>query len=222
MARLAACMRLQGIFLAACILLVGGYAVATVKGAQLFGPFVYGMSKSEVEKSINCAPCPDAPRNALCALEPVEFIERQWRQRFNFNNFDELQEISLSGGDNPREIAQAMRKAGWEPAFLESDDAALDLLAEAGKADPGEAARQEAEFEENALQNNASLTVYFFRKDSARRNAGKTYFQAIEQASEKLRLAALMANGENLLLSFTTPALSRKSALRYGSMIKKN
>ncbi len=85
--------------------------------------------------------------------------------------------------------------------------------------------RIEEEFVQDGLESENGLTISFFPKqfvENALKDAEITsWSQAVDQASEDLRMLNLKTDKNNIVISFTIPLLSRKNALRYGQIIRR-
>lgn len=200
------------------------------KAPRLFEDFTYGMSRDELAGRTNARPCPEAPDNnlILCAPETINLFGRDWRELFYFNNLAELQQVSLvseaDGADQFKALQAALINAGWRPVFLESPRDALDILAETKRKGAEKAEGLLGEFEENALGEAPGLKVFFFPNVYAEKVMGKLdhWSLAVDKATENFVMADLDADADAIRLTYTAPLLSRKNALRYGQMIRKN
>lgn len=191
---------------------------------NLFDDFYYGMTGSKI-KSITSAK-PDA-RNRLIlqAPEPVRYLDLAWHEQFFLNNQDELQQIVLVAVEpvSVATIAKALQHADWQPIFLETEDYAFDRLQEANAQGKDHATELVEEFIRSRHGSNANCSISFLPAtyaDYALKN-GMDFNQAVDSAGENFVAIRLMATEGDLKLSFTAPLLSRKNALRYGQIIRR-
>lgn len=193
----------------------------------LFGEYRYGMAKEAVGSL--AGPCQETQPLVFRAPRPVAWLGQEWQETFSFNSLNELQEVALSqaGKDATDYMAvqEALIGAGWQPAFLERNGAALDALHDARLKDAGEAAEKRAAFEEAALRDGETLTVSFlpeaFARKAMKSARAKTYEQALDSGPEGTVVAALTFYEGNMSLAFRAPLLSRRNALRYGQVIRR-
>lgn len=196
--------------------------------AMLFENYIYGMTRDAVIAKSGAIPCPDAPNNALllCAPARVKFLGLEWRESFWFNNLDELQQVVLEASSisaaNLDDVENKMRGAAWEPVYLETANAAFDMLEHRKGPDIEKIFAAMREFEARR-DPNGDLSVYYFPLDYFQKVAGKikSWSIAVDEARENLVVAQLVIEPAKLEIFFTAPLLSRKNALRYGEMIKR-
>lgn len=201
--------------------------MAADNAPMLFGEYRYGMAKDAV--AAIAGPCQETQPLVFRAPRPVGWLGQEWQETFSFNSLNELQEVALSQAGKDAADCMAVQKAligaGWQPAFLETDGAALDALKETRLKGADEAARERDAFEEKALRNGGTLTVSFLPEAFAKRimksARTKTYDQALDNGPENTVVAALTAYEGNLSLTFRAPLLSRRNALRYGQVIRR-
>lgn len=198
----------------------------------LFEDYTYGMAKSQIAERMDARPCPQSLGNplSLCGHAPVAHLNEEWQIIFNFNNLGELQEILLiqerKNAGQYDKVKEGLNRSDWLPVFLETDGKACDSL-EVQKKEGKEKTRELIKaFAESALENDRDLTITFFPDaylHKALKSAKiKTYMQALDMAPENFRVITLMVTGDFIKLSFTAPLLSRKNALRYGQVIRRN
>ena len=198
----------------------------------LFGEYAFGMKKADVHAKSRAVPCADEPDNrlSLCAPAPVDYLQQHWQQKFSFNNLDELQQVILEQPNAKsgqwQAILSAMVKSGWQPVFLETDDGAFDVLEQARQYGLEKETGLQGEFAQDAMKDAANLTISLFpaayyEKILADKKI-KNFAQATDKAAETMCVPRMMINDNYIKLAFTAPLLSRKNALRYGQMIKRN
>lgn len=204
--------------------------MAVEKRSYLYEDFYYGMPKKDVRKKISMASDGENKSLQLTNPAPAEFAGQKWQEIFNFNNLGELQEVILAQeGQIARKYApllQTLQGAGWQPAYYENGKTAFDLLAAVRQHGLEAAEKLRADFMRKAISEPDYLTVTFFPAAflaKVRQNAKiKTWNQAVDKAPENFCQLTLMTDADNIKLSFTTPLLARKNALRYGEMIRRN
>lgn len=199
--------------------------------ACLFENFMYDMPKPEVVQKTGAAPCPGYPNNRqmFCASKPVEFLGLSWQMMFSFNNDEKLQQVILvpekEREASYEETVARLRENGWTPVFLEIDGDAFDWIDAKRQMDEEDGDKRFKEMEQKGISG-GFLSLYFFPTDFLEKTLNNkkmtTWTQAVDAAQETFRLLCLSVDGKNIRLSFTCPLLSRKSALRYGQMIKRN
>lgn len=196
---------------------------------RLFEDYSYGMAKSQVLAKTKTVPCKPPHPLALCAATPVEFLRLKWQEKLWFNNEDKLQQIMLLYEDPAPDLftklAIELKKAGWLPIYFESEGRALDMVEQNRLHGAAGLDRIEEEFVQDGLESENGLTISFFPKqfvENALKDAEITsWSQAVDQASEDLRMLNLKTDKNNIVISFTIPLLSRKNALRYGQIIRR-
>lgn len=183
------------------------------------------MAKAKVVAQTGASPNTHNPL-ILAGQEPVGYLGLQWRCQFFFNNLDELQQVALlaNRADSGKTVETALQASGWQMAFLETPDAAYDYLGEAKTQGSAKAEALARDFAQAVPGASESLAISFLPAQVAATAMEKGYDfnQAVDNAGENLVVIRLVATPDNLRLSFTAPLLSRKNALRYGQMIRKN
>lgn len=196
--------------------------MAMENAAELFGEYFYGMDRAKVIDKSGASPCADDAGNSLvlCAAKPVDYLHLTWRERFYFNNLGELQQVLLEREAGKwLDVKEAMPGAGWRPVFLEAQDSAFDLIAQAHKLGKAEAEKLADEFAAAALSK--GLVIYFFPQGFAAKSRAQSYGKALDKSPEDLVMVMLMIDENGMKLAFYAPNLARKNALRYGEMIKR-